>query len=154
VPETQTAESDLTGTPDLLALASDMRIGFGKLKRRMREEGSAAEVTPSQASVLSQLEKLGQATVTELAAAEGVRPQSMGATVAALQDAGYLQSSADPADGRRTILALSPMAVDKFSANRAAREGWLYAAIRDRLTPQEQRELARGFAALFKLVDS
>jgi DNA-binding MarR family transcriptional regulator len=154
VSKSQASESDLVSTPDILTLISDLRIGLGKLKRRMREEGSAAEITPSQASALSQLEKLGQATVTELATVEGVRPQSMGATVATLQDAGYLHASPDPADGRRTILALSPMAVEKFSANRAAREGWLYSAILEKLTPDEQRDLARGFAALIKLVDS
>ncbi len=139
---------------DALALAADIRIGFGKLKRRLREEGGAAEITPSQASALGQLERLGPSTVTELAQADGVRPQSMGATVATLLDAGYLLGTPDPADGRRTILTLSPMAVEKFSANRTAREGWLYSAIRETLDAEEQRDLARGFAILTKLVES
>jgi DNA-binding MarR family transcriptional regulator len=137
-----------------LALAADIRIGFGKLKRRLREEGGAAEITPSQASALGQLEKLGPTTVTELAQAEGVRPQSMGATIATLEAAGYIVGAPDPADGRRTILSLSPMAVEKFSTNRAAREGWLLRAIQETLSPEEQRDLARGFAVLAKLVAS
>lgn len=144
----------LTDAADALALAAEVRVGFGKLKRRLREEGGAAEITPSQASALGQLEKLGRATVTELASAEGVRPQSMGATVATLQDAGYILGSPDPADRRRTILTLSPMAIEKFSTNRAAREGWLYQAIRENLSAEEQRDLARGFAVLVKLAES
>jgi DNA-binding MarR family transcriptional regulator len=141
-------------TAEALALAADIRIGFGKLKRRLREEGGAAEITPSQASALGQLERLGPTTVTELAQAEGVRPQSIGATVATLEAAGFVVGAPDPTDGRRTILSLSPMAVEKFSANRTAREGWLFHAIQETLTREEQRDLARGFAVLTKLVES
>jgi DNA-binding MarR family transcriptional regulator len=139
---------------EALALAADVRVGFGRLKRRLREEGGAAEVTPSQASALGQLEKLGPATVTELAQAEGVRPQSMGATIGTLEAAGFIVGVPDPTDGRRTILSLSPMAVEKFSANRTAREGWLFHAIQETLTSDEKRDLARGFAVLAKLVES
>ena len=139
---------------EALALAASVRVTFGKLKRRLREEGGAAEITPSQASALGQLENLGLATVTELAQAEGVRPQSMGATIATLEAAGYIASSPDPNDGRRTILSLSSMAIEKFSANRTAREGWLFQAIQENLSPEEQSDLARGFAVLNKLVES
>jgi DNA-binding MarR family transcriptional regulator len=139
---------------DILGLAADIRVGFGKLKRRLREEGGSAEVTPSQASALAQLEKLGPSTVTELALAEGVRPQSMGATIASLEATGFIAGTPDPADGRRTILSLSPSAIEKFSANRTARDGWLFEAIQQNLDAQEQRDLARGFAVLAKLVES
>ncbi len=141
-------------TAEVLLLAADVREGFSKLKRRLREEAGAAEITPSQASVLTQLVTLGPSTVTELAQAEGVRPQSMGATVAALEAAGFIVGMPDPGDGRRTILTLSPEAVEKFSANRIARESWLFQAIKENLSPQEQRDLARGFAVLRKLVES
>jgi DNA-binding MarR family transcriptional regulator len=139
---------------DVLGLAADIRVGFGKLKRRLREEGGSAEVTPSQAAALAQLEKLGTATVTELAQAEGVRPQSMGATIASLEATGFIIGTPDPTDGRRTILSLSPAAIERFSANRTAREGWLFQAIQQTLNADEQRDLARGFAVLGKLVDS
>ena len=141
-------------TAETLLLAADVREGFSKLKRRLRVEAGAAEITPSQASVLTQLVALGPSTVTALAQAEGVRPQSMGATVAALEAAGFIARLPDPEDGRRTILTLSPEAVEKFSANRIAREGWLFRAIQENLSPQEQRDLARGFAVLRKLVES
>jgi DNA-binding MarR family transcriptional regulator len=139
---------------EALTLATDIRALFGKLKRRLREQAGAAELTPSQAAVLSQLERNGPSTVTELAQAEGVRPQSMGATVAALEAAGFVTGSPDPNDGRRTFLSISEMAIEKFAANRAARESWLFRAIQENLTQQEQRDLARGVELLSKLVDS
>jgi DNA-binding MarR family transcriptional regulator len=148
-----TTESS-TDAASALTLAADVRVLFGKLKRRLRDEGGSAELTPSQASALGQLEKLGPSTVTELAQAEGVRPQSMGATIAALETTGFIVGAPDPTDGRRTILSLSPMAVEKFTANRMAREGWLFHAIQENLTPQEQRDLAIGVAVLNKLVES
>jgi DNA-binding MarR family transcriptional regulator len=149
-----TSQSATDSAVDVVQLAAEVRVGFGKLKRRLREEGGSAEVTPSQASALAQLEKLGPSTVTELALAEGVRPQSMGATIASLESTGFIVGTPDPTDGRRTILSLSPAAVEKFSANRTAREGWLFQAIQQNLDPQEQRDLARGFAVLTKLVES
>ena len=141
-------------TPDAVELAAEIRIGFGKLKRRLRDEAEYAELTPSQASALAQLDRLGPCSVTDLALAEGLRTQSMGATVATLEANGFIVRVPDPNDGRRTILSLSQMAKDKFAANRAALEGWLFRAIQENLTAEEKRDLARGFAVLTKLVGS
>ena len=65
-------------------LAGELRVVVGKLIRRLREQVSPGDFTWSQLSVLKRLERDGPATVTTLARAEGVRPQSMGATVAVL----------------------------------------------------------------------
>lgn len=143
-----------TETADALDLAATVNDGYSRLKRRLRAEGGAAEVTPSQGSALRQLHLLGPTTVTELAAAEGVRPQSMGATVASLQALGYVTGAPDPADGRRTILTLTPTVLEQFSANQSAGVGWLYSAIQNTLSADERRDLARGFAVLAKLVES
>lgn len=143
-----------TETDAALALAAAVQDGFSSLKRRMRHEGGAAEVTPSQGSALRRMYLLGPCTVSELAAAEGVRPQSMGATVASLETLGYVVGSPDPSDGRRTILTLSPRVLEEFFANQTAWQGWLVSAIRSTLSAEEQRDLAKGFAALAKLLDS
>ncbi len=55
---------------------------IGKLSLRLREAAHPGDFTWSQKSVLTRLEREGPATVTTLARAEGVRPQSMGATMA------------------------------------------------------------------------
>ncbi|MBN3809764.1 MarR family transcriptional regulator, partial [Paraburkholderia sp. Ac-20347] len=54
------------------ALAGDLRALVGKLRRRMREQGSAGDFTPSQIAVLLRLERDGAATVSSLARAEGM----------------------------------------------------------------------------------
>jgi DNA-binding MarR family transcriptional regulator len=136
------------------ALAAELRVLIGKLKRRLREEAHSGDLTLSQTSVLSRLEREGPATVTTLARAEGVRPQSMGATVSDLEAAGLVSGAPDPADGRQTILSLTAACREMIKASRAAREDWLFRAIRTKLTPREQAELAAGVGLLKRLVDS
>jgi len=135
------------------ALAVELRMLAAQLRRRLRQEASAADWTESQRAVLLRLERQEAATVTELAQAEGVRSQSMGATVASLIAAGYVKGTPDPADGRRTLLSLTPQARKVFRQVRAAREDWLQRAITTRYTAAEQKQLAQAVKLLARLLD-
>ena len=137
-----------------VALASELRILASRLKRRLREQGSAGDLTGSQVAVLVRLEGDGPATVAELARAEAMRPQSMGAITAALEAAGHISGTPDPADGRRTILSLTDACRAWINAARAAREDWLLRTIQTHLAPSEQDELARALALLKRIVDA
>ncbi len=59
------------------ALVGDLRMALGRLKRRLREQAGPNDFSDSQKSVLVRLDRDGAATVSALARAEGVRPQSM-----------------------------------------------------------------------------
>jgi DNA-binding MarR family transcriptional regulator len=135
------------------AVAGELRALLGTLRRRLREEAPPGDFTPSQTSVLARLDREGPATVTTLARAEGMRPQSMGAVVSVLEAAGLVSGTPDPSDGRQTILSLTALARETIDASRVAREGWLFRTIRAKLTPDEQEELARGIELLKRLVD-
>jgi DNA-binding MarR family transcriptional regulator len=135
------------------ALAVELHGLIGKLKRRLREEAHLGDFTFSQTAVLRRLDREGPATVTTLAKAEGVRPQSMGATVAVLEAAGLVAGAADPRDGRQTILSLTAACRKMIKEGRATREDWLFRAIQEHLTAEEQRELAIGVELLKRLVD-
>ena len=87
-------------------LAAEMRAVFRKLKLRVREHGGGNDLRPSQSSVVLRLEKDGAATVSSLARAEGMRPQSMSAIVAPLQESGLVRGAPDPSDGRQTLMSL------------------------------------------------
>lgn len=144
-------ESD---TPRAAALAGELRVVIGSLIRRLREQSHSEDLTWSQKATLSRLEREGSATVTTLARAEGVRPQSMGATVAVLEAAGLVRGAPDPADGRQTILSLTVACREMLQASRAAREDWLFRAIQTKLAPAEQAELATAVSLLKRLVES
>jgi len=136
-----------------LALAGELRAIAGKLRRKLREQGSVGDLTASQLAVLLRLERDGPATVTSLARAESMRSQSMGVTVAALEILGLVTGAPDPDDGRQTIWRLTPACIERIAAARAAREDWLHRTIQAEFTPAEQDRLAAGVALLKRLLD-
>ncbi|KIZ42226.1 MULTISPECIES: MarR family transcriptional regulator [Rhodopseudomonas] len=144
--------SDHVEAASALALAGELRVVIGKLKRRLRQQADIGDLTWSQISVLGHLEREGPMTVTTLARAEGVRPQSMGATVAALEAAGLVSGAPDPGDGRQTLLSLTAACRERIKAGRAAREDWLLHAIQTHLAPDEQAQLAAALGLLKRLV--
>ena len=140
--------------PDIHVLAGDLRVVLGSLRRRLRDRGQLGDLSWSQLSALGRLEREGPATVTALARAEGVRPQSMGATIATLEAAGLVSGVAHPDDGRQTILSLTDACRARFKVIRAAREDWLSNEIETKLSPGEQQELAAAIALLRRIGDS
>jgi DNA-binding MarR family transcriptional regulator len=135
-----------------LALAGELRVLLGQLKRRLVEQ-TRGDLSWPQKTVLLRIERDGPATVTALARAEGVRPQSMGATVSALEEAGLVSGAADPADGRQTIWSLTPACREIVKAGRAAREDWLFQAIQTKFKPGERQELAAAISLLKRFVE-
>jgi DNA-binding MarR family transcriptional regulator len=148
------AEPDSTATADPHAVAGELRVVLGRLQRRLRAQGDLGHFTRSQLSVLARLERDGPSTMTNLARAEGVRPQSMSAVVAVLAGAELISGDADPADGRKTLLSLTEKARQQFATGRLAREDWLFRAIQTQLGPTEQDALATCLEILRRLANS
>jgi len=146
--------SDNPETQRASALAGELRVLIGQLRRRFRDQQQLGDLSWSQISVLSRLEREGPATVTTLARAESMRPQSMGAIIAVLEGAGLVGGTPDPKDGRQTILSLTPACREKVKAVRAAREDWLFHAIQTNLAPAEQDQLAGAVQLLKRLIES
>lgn len=136
-----------------LALASDIRVLSGQLRRWLRDQAQLGDLTGSQIQVLVWLEREGPATVSTLARANGVRSQSMGETLSLLKAAGLVDGAPDPADGRQTLLSLTAACHEKIKLSRAAREDRLFRAIRTKLVPAEQEQLAAGLELLRRLID-
>ena len=134
------------------ALASDLREVTSALIRRLRAESTGQSLSMSQAEVLVRLHKSGPSTVADLARAERVTPQSMGTTVAALEDEGLVARTADRSDARRWNASLTAAGRRVLLEGRAARQAWLSLAIEERLVDGEQRRLADGIALLRKLL--
>ncbi|MDX6678294.1 MAG: hypothetical protein QOE31_2346 [Solirubrobacteraceae bacterium] len=138
----------MTEPPDL---ASDLRVVLGQLIRRLRAERGGVPL--GQITVLGRLERGGPAGVSGLAAAERVRPQSMAATVAALEAAGLVGRRPDPGDGRRSLIELTAAGREALLADRRRREDWLADAIARDLSARERRILAEATALLARLAD-
>ena len=134
-------------------VASELRSTFRKLKQRVRDQGDNNDLTPSQSSVLLRLEQDGAATVSSLARAEGMRPQSMSAIVTPLQKSGLVRGTADPSDGRQTLISLTPKYLKWIEQRRAARQDWITTAISRKFSVQEQKQLQAALKLLSRLVE-
>ncbi len=131
--------------------ARDLRVVFSRLRRRLREVAADEDLTPSQESALTLVGKHGAATASALASAEGVRPQSMAATLAALDQHGLIRRSPDPEDGRRQLVTLTEAGRERIEDNRQVREEWLARAFEDRYTERERRTILDALALMERL---
>jgi DNA-binding MarR family transcriptional regulator len=120
---------------NVVEVAHALRISIGLLKRRLRQTRFDGELTLPETSALARLERGGATTATELAKREQISPQSMGATLAALEGRGLIARGPDPADGRRAVIALTE------SGASALRN------LRSEMTDQLARGLSTGFTS-------
>jgi DNA-binding MarR family transcriptional regulator len=149
LPEAERAADRSAGQASLA-----VRVAFSRLTRRMREVATGEELSPSQASVLARLAKGEAGTASALAVVEGVRPQSMAATVSALEQLGLVRRTPDPTDGRRQLVTLTPAGRDRDEGNREARQEWLTRALRDRLTERERQTVIAAMALIQRVADA
>lgn len=137
--------------PDTAQLASDLRVVLGQLMRRLRAEH---RFSISHGAVLGRLDRRGPQSVSDLAAAERVRPQSMAQTVSELEAAGLVSRTPDPNDGRRALVSLTAEGTVVLGADRAQREGWLAQVISQRFSEREQATLFEAVELLRRLAES
>ena len=133
-------------------LASDLRLVIGQLIRRLREE--RRDLTLSQVTVLGRLDRLGPTSISDLAADERVRPQSMASTVAWLADHGLVERGPHAVDRRLVVVTLTEAGRAAVAEDRRRHEGWLANAIESDLTERERRLLAEATLLLARLAES
>ncbi|MDQ0779637.1 DNA-binding MarR family transcriptional regulator [Streptomyces aurantiacus] len=151
--------TEITGTADGVSesaaqAAHELRVVYSRLRRRMRETFDPGDLTPSQTSVLSRLDKDGEASVSDLAASERVRHQSVAATVGVLEERALVSRRPDPEDGRRQLVFVTDSGHAFLEDRRRAGEGWLARALEVRCTEDERRTLLDATALLERIVRS
>jgi len=132
-------------------LAHGLRDAVGRLVRRLRAEPGPPV---AQMTVLARVDRHGPASVSDLAAAERMRPQSMAQTVHDLEAAGLVSRRPDPDDRRRAFVELTAAGRDLLRATRKRREGWLADALERELSADERALLAEAVALLGRVADS
>jgi DNA-binding MarR family transcriptional regulator len=139
---------DPVAAPSLEAAVVELSTAIGQLRRRMRAAAGSDELSLSQIATLVRLEKAAWMTTADLARAESMKPQSMGAILANLEEDGLVERRPHPTDGRQVEFALTPRGAEARRRRSAAKHAWLLGAI-STLTPAEQKTLIAAIA-LFK----
>ena len=130
----------------------ELTQSIGLLVRRVRAAAASHELSLSESAVLGRLERQGPATTAELARAESVKPQSMGATIAALEERGLVERKPHPTDGRQLNIALTAQGAAIRNSVREAKRTWLAEAM-SQLDEEEREILFRAGDIIRRLVE-
>jgi DNA-binding MarR family transcriptional regulator len=135
-------------------VADELRQVFGALSRRLRAESAEYELSYSEVVALRRLHEHGPSTTAALARAEMVKPQSMGATLASLEEGGFVARTTDATDARRRTVTLTERGRRALVEGRAARQSWLARAVSEHLDADEQRLVLATLALVRRVVGS
>jgi DNA-binding MarR family transcriptional regulator len=144
----------MTPGPDVHEVAGALRVSVGLLLRRLRQTRDDGELTLPESSALARLDRGGPATASALAKLEQISPQSMGATLGALEAKGLIERRPDPGDGRRAVLSVTEAGSRLLRNKRNARTEKLAKALSAGFTPAEIRLLAAASPLLERLAES
>jgi DNA-binding MarR family transcriptional regulator len=134
------------------AAVTDLALTIGLLARRMRVAGASHDLSWSQRGVIARLATDGPATISDLARAERVKPQSMGASVAVLEEMRLVERRPHPTDGRQFNIVLTAKGVEVREQTRAAKRTWLAEAI-SQLNKEEQQVLFKADKIIKRMVE-
>jgi DNA-binding MarR family transcriptional regulator len=118
----------------------DFTQAIGLLVRRVRAAAASHELSLTESAVMARLAKDGPATTAELARAEGMKPQSMGTTIAALEEMGMVERKPHPTVGRQVNIELTAQGAVVRESAKDAKRTWLAQSIAQ-LDKQEQATL-------------
>jgi DNA-binding MarR family transcriptional regulator len=130
---------------------ADLIQAMGLLIRRVRAATASNDLSLTESAVLGRLAKEGPATTADLARAENMKPQSMGTTIAALEELGLVERRQHPTDGRQVNIELTAKGAAMRNAAKAAKRTWLAQAIAQ-LDKEEQATLFEAGAIIERLV--
>jgi DNA-binding MarR family transcriptional regulator len=131
---------------ELRELTSRLQVVLGRISRMLRRE-SPSPLGAGSLAALHTLAAEGPLRPGDLAAREGVRPPTITRILSVLEDGGYVVRTADPADGRATLVAITPVGTEEITGTRSARAGRLAQHLAA-LTPEQRQLLADALPVL------
>jgi DNA-binding MarR family transcriptional regulator len=130
------------GRKNIETEVAELTHALGLLVRRVRAAAASHELSLTESAVTKRLATEGPATTADLARAESVRPQSMGATIASLGEMGMVERKPHPTDGRQVHIALTTKGAAVRKSARESKRTWLAQAI-EQLEPRNGKRCSR-----------
>jgi DNA-binding MarR family transcriptional regulator len=141
----------VTKSAESVEVAARLRLAIARTARRLRQE-AGVELSPSLAAALATVERHGPLTPSELAERERVQRPTATRIVGRLADAGLVERTADPADGRVSLVSATPKGSALLRRLRGRKNAYLARRLRD-LEPQEIATLDRAAEILERLLE-
>lgn len=142
------------GVPaDATQVANELRIVLGRIVRRLRQGHAAGEVSLSELSVLSRLDRHGSLPAGVLAEQERISPQAMTTILAVLEDRGLVTRDVDARDGRKVAMTATAAGKKLLAGRRSANAQRMATALDDALMPAERHELLAAIPLLERLAN-
>ena len=117
--------------------ATELRESMMAVTRQMRRHRPDHGLTLSQLEVLSEVSRTGVSTPAEVAARLHVRVQSLTDSINELVSRGLVSRRPDDDDRRRQLVEITDDGVALLTDDRAERDAWLNATMRENLTDLE-----------------
>lgn len=118
-------------------VARALYASVGLFLRRFRQVPTGDGLTLPERSALARLDRAGPATAADLARAEQITPQAVGATLGGLAARGLVRRDPDLADGRRAIVSITEAGVELLRHKRDVRAQQLAKLLAEGFTPEE-----------------
>ena len=132
-------------------LAAQLRLAVARTSRRLRQEADAG-LSATLLAGLATVERHGPLTPSELAARERIKRPTATRLIARLEADGLVTRTADPADGRSSLIAIGDGGRVLLHEARTRKDAYL--ARRLRALPAEDRAtLARAAVLLERLLE-
>ncbi len=126
---------------------------LGRIVRRLRQGHEAGELSLSELSVLSRLERHGSLPAGVLAEQERISPQSMTTILAVLEGRGLATRDSDARDGRRASMSATAAGRKLLAGRRSLNAQRMARALEEALTPTERQDLLAAIPLLERLAN-
>jgi DNA-binding MarR family transcriptional regulator len=117
--------------------ATELRESMMAVARQMRRHRPDNSLTLTQLELLGEISRTGVTTPAELGARLQVRVQSLTDSINELVSRELIARRPDETDRRRQLIEITTAGTGLLEADRAERDAWLHATMRDNHTPLE-----------------
>jgi DNA-binding MarR family transcriptional regulator len=130
-----TSDTALDATPQ--SGATELRESMVAVVRQMRRHRPDHGLTLSQMELLTEVSRTGMISPADLAARLRVRVQSLTDSINELMSRDLIVRRPDESDRRRQLIEVTDAGMELLEVDRAERDAWLHATMRDNLSQLE-----------------
>ncbi len=132
-------------------LATRLRLAVTRTARRLRQEGGGS-LSPSQGSALAVIDRHGPLTPSELAQRERIQRPTATRVLTRLEELDLIERAADPADGRSSLVTVSPAGAALLAELRTRKTAFLAERL-ETLEPEERATLEQAADILERVLE-